>query len=215
MELLLCIVLLSMIVLSISQIDIFSYFHVLNASRRAKIDNEISLALEHMTKNIVQAVGNEISDGADKVVNISNISGDTAIKVYIDANGNGQRDAAPPDRWIAYRFTGSTVIPTTNRYQIWYCPQCTDDTCTACTPDNWGANANNAIAKNISVFTPCKPVGNSCVATGQLTDSFLTMQLTTCWDPASADLGTHPNGTMDNPCVDMKANIKMPSVSTN
>lgn len=209
LELLIAILLLSIIVLGLGNIDLFSRSHVISSDRRAKIDNEISLALAHMGKEIAKAIGNEISNGADRVVDLSNIGTNPAIKVYIDANGNGQRDAEGTDRWIAYRFTGAT------QYQIWYCPQCLDSTCVTCTTHTWGDTSypHDIIARNISSFLPCKPVaGNDCAVSGQLSKNYVTIKIEACWDPDGAPYACN---TPNNPSVTMKANINIPSVTTN
>jgi len=207
MELLVALILLSIIVLGIANIDIFSHFQVISSDRRAKIQNEASLVLEHMTKEINKAIGNEVINGDDSVVEEDEqISSDDALKIYIDTNGNGQREdpSLDIDRWIAYRFTGATGNPNT-QYQIWFCPQCNNKPCVNCTPSwNPSPSSENVISAHIAAFNIIKPVNVS----GQLNNNFVTVQLTACWDPTIAE-------SVDNPCVNMNTNIKMPSVSTN
>lgn len=196
LELLIALVLMSLIVLGFSSIDLFSRYHVITSDRRVKIQNEASLGLEHMTKQISRAIGNEIADGANQVVDTTAIAGDPAIRVYVDANGNGKKDSSPSDYWIAYRFTGATGNPNT-QYQIWYYSNYVNP-----------GSPYETIARNITLFTPIKPINSS----NQLNNNFITIQLTACWNPATAVL---PNGAADNPCVSMNTNIKMPSVSAN
>lgn len=197
-------VLLSLIVLGISQIEIFSNFHLITTDRRAGVSNTASLALEYMNKKIARAIGNETMN--DSVVTTNAISGNPAIEVYIDSDasggvGDGQRDTVN-DHWIAYRFTGATGVPAT-QYQIWYCPQCSDFTCATCTPA-WGYT-DNIIAKNIKGFAPSKP-------SNPLTSNYVTVQIQACWDATQT---YYSCGTQDNPSATMKADIRMPSVSTN
>lgn len=209
LELLIAILLLSIIVLGLGNIDLFSRSQVISSDRRAKIDNEISLALAHMGKEVAKAIGNEISNGADTVVNTQNISVNSAIRIYIDASGNGQKDAEGIDRWIAYKFTGAT------QYQIWYCPQCSDSTCVTCTTHTWGDTnyPHDIIARNISGFTPCKPdVNDVCTTTDPLGKNYVRTEIQACWDPDGAPYACN---TPNNPSVTMKANINMPAVSTN
>ncbi|MFA5144989.1 MAG: hypothetical protein WC723_03170 [Candidatus Omnitrophota bacterium] len=214
MELLIALVLLAIIVLGIGQIDIFSNLHVLGTERRAKIDNEISLALTHMTKGISKAIGNEVSGGANSVVNIANVGDYTAIRAYVDtaddyvSAGDGQT-GTQGDHWIAYEFTGTVASDPANRYQIWYCPRCTDSSCVTCNTA-WGT-AGNTIARNISAVTITKPVDSS----SQLNNNYVTIEITGCWDPATVDVTINHNGTRLNPCVDMNSRINMPSVSVN
>jgi hypothetical protein len=208
-ELLLSIVLLSIIILGLSSIDLFSRSHVISSDRRAKISNAASLALEHMGKQIAKAIGNEISGGANSVVDTdapNKIRGDYALHIYIDANGNGQRDALGTDGWIAYIFTDAHGNPDTRRYQIWYCPNCQNKPCNNCTP-NWG-DEDNTIARHISALTLSKPVD----ASNRLNKNYVTIDIQACWDPAQTQYSC---GTVNNPSVSIKADIKMPLVSTN
>jgi len=52
MELIIAIILMSLIILSLTSIYLFSRFHVFTSDRLTKAQNEASLVLEHMTKNI-------------------------------------------------------------------------------------------------------------------------------------------------------------------
>ena len=208
-ELLIALILLSVIVLAVNSINISSHSHVISSDRRAKLQNEASIALAHMNKEISRAIGNELIFGADSVVSTGNILTNNAIRVYIDSDaggglGDGIRDTLT-DRWIAYRFSGATGV-TATEYQLWYCPQCTDATCVTCNPA-W-ATTENIIAKNIAAFTPTKPVN----ANSQLNNNFVRVQIVACWNPQTASL---PNGTVNNPCVGMDTSMKMPSVSVN
>lgn len=210
-ELLMALVLLSIIVLGISQIEIFSNFHLISTDRQAKINNEASLALEYMNKQIMQAVGNEIIGGPDSVVQAvaSAFPNDdnNQISFAIDTNNDGTADTIR-----AYRYRNNSA-PAGSKNQIWYCPQCPagDMTCATCTPA-WGTQ-DNTIARNINSFTPCKPiVGGTCTSSGTLEKNYVTIQIQGCWDPTQT---YYSCGTQDNPSVDMKADIKMPSVSTN
>ena len=209
-ELLVCIILLSIVVLGLASIDTFSSFQVKNSERRAKLQYEVSIALDHMTKYISKAIGNEIINGNNKVVDTAIITNDKAIQVFTDyngGNGNGQRDAVPADRWIAYRYTDSHIGPNSN-FQIWYCPQCNSpepNRCNTCNPA-WGAAANpeNIISRRITDFTVTKPGGNT------LSENYVNVQITACWD--TTKLATC--GSATNPSVQMNASIKMPSVTT-
>ena len=208
MELLVAIALLSLIVLFLSSIDLFSHHNVISSDRRVKVQNEVSYVLERMNKEIVRAIGNERVNGPNTVVNTGNIAGDAAIRVYIDANGNGARDtAAGTDCWIAYRLRPATALPVADRYQIRYCPRCTAATCVTCAaPNAWGT-ADNILSRQITTpFIPTKPGGAT------LSDNFVTIEITACWDP---DGVPEACGTSTNPSVTMRTRIKMPSVSTN
>lgn len=198
-EVIIAVVLMSIIVLGLGSINIFSHFHVTNSERRAKLQNDASQILEHMSKEISRAIGNELIYGSDTVAKQQNISGDYAVWFYIDGSpANGQRDTIN-DHWIAYRFTAASANPA-DRYQIWYCPQCTNATCTQCNPA-WGSER---VTGNIRAFS----VTWHTNAFTQLDENFVTAQVTACWLPAVAQ-------SRDNPCINMASTIIMPSVSAN
>lgn len=206
-ELLISIVLLSIIVLGLSNIDLFSRSHVISSDRRAKISNDASLALEHMGKYIMNAFGNEISDGANSVVSVvaNSPPGDdgNTIRFKIDSDNNGTADT-----WRAYLYHNNSA--TSGKNQIWYCPQCSDSTCVTCTTHTWGDTnyPQDIIARNINGFTPSKPVDGS----SRLNKNYVTIEIQACWDPAESHYSC---GTPNNPSVNMKADITMPSVTTN
>jgi Tfp pilus assembly protein PilW len=104
LELLIAIVLLSVVVLGFVSIDTFSRYHILTSDRRAKVQNEVSFVLGHMTKNISKGIG----DANQPAATISSIGTDPAVLVWIDANQNAKRDAAPQDYQIAYSFNDAT-----------------------------------------------------------------------------------------------------------
>lgn len=218
LELILAIVFLSVIVLGINSIYYFSHFQTVNTDRRARLQNQLSIAVEHMRKEIGKAIGNEAIDGADQVIDTtSGVSGNTAIKVYVDSGtayvsgvnaiyrvGDGRRGTAS-DRWIAYRWTGAagiTGVPN-SQYEISFCPRCLDiPNCTVCNAGAWGV-AQNVVAKNISAFIPVKTTNTI----GQLNNNSITVAITACWDPSIVE-------SVDNPCVNTTTSlITMPSVT--
>lgn len=203
-ELLIAIGLLSVIILAISNIDVFTRFHTISADRRAKLQNEVSILLEHMTKEISKAIGNEMSTGAGTVVFITNnLPNDALIRVYIDANGNGRREAErsnpnpTDDHWLAYRYDGSGSP--SNQNQLRYCGRCQDNSCNF----SLCMDGEEILSDRISGFVPFKPEDSDFY----LTYNYVDIQLASCWQPAQA-------ASPDNPEVVMRAKIKMPSVST-
>jgi Tfp pilus assembly protein PilW len=201
LELLISIVLLSIIVFGFANIDFFSNAQVNLASRRAKLQNEVSFALSHMAKNVSMAIGNEKIDGANLVA-WRNVAGDDRTRVYIDANENGQRE--PPkgspgpteDHYIIYQLFSSGP----DIYRIRYCNRCQNGTCNF---DDCMDGVETLTGPYIADFNPTLNK-----AAGVLQDNLVTMGITACWDPATAE-------SVDNPCVTMSSSIKMPSVSVN
>ena len=194
-ELLIAVCIFALIVIGFSSIDTFSRYHVITSDRRAKLQNDASYVLEHMAKWIGMAIG----DVNNSTVDTSNIGGDAAVQVWIDYNQNGQRDAG--DREIAYRFTGSPAA-----YQIRFCPECTNGSCTNCNPD-W--NSTEILSSRISSFSPTY---DNTETDGDPIDDYVEVSLTACWDAKDnpATCGT----VVDNPSIRMRNRINMPSLST-
>ncbi|MBM3245834.1 MAG: hypothetical protein FJZ13_00685 [Candidatus Omnitrophica bacterium] len=209
LELLVGLALLSIIILIVSSFDLYTNQQVIGSERRAMLQNEVSYILDHMAREINRAIGNESVNGANSVVNPDNIGANQAIRIYIDANGNGRREvAAGTDFWIAYRFTDNAGPPV-NRFQIRFCPRCTTPACAACAaPNAWGTAAN-ILSRRI------EDLNIAGVTDGDvLVNNSIDITLTACWDPSQA-LGFGACGTPANPQVNMRATMFMPSVSTN
>lgn len=198
LELLISIVLLSIIIFGFANIDFFSQAQVNLASRRAKLQNEVSFTLSHMAKNVSRAIGNERIDGANLVAR--RYDAGTRLRIYIDASGNGAREVpvnnpgSAVDHYIDYRFYSSGP----NIYRILYCGRCQNATC------------NNCMVAMQTLTGPYIANFNSTLnkVAGVLQDNLVTMGITACWDPATAE-------SVDNPCVTMSSSLKMPSVSVN
>lgn len=113
-ELLISVCIFAIMALGFSSMDTFIHYQVSNSDMRTKMQSEVSYVLEHMTKNMIQAVGNTLVTPSP--VSITTSGSDTTITVWIDYNSDGKLDAYPTDRQIAYQFKGS---PT---YEMWYYP---------------------------------------------------------------------------------------------
>lgn len=200
-ELLIALVLLSLVVLGFSSIVLFSRYHVISADRRAKLQNNLSYILEHMTKQIAKAIGNEKIDLAYSVIDernsVSGVTDTSAVRVYVDGNLNGQRDTvAGSDYWKAYRFRNYGG----QAYSVNYCLECLTKAC---------SNANCAVAwetlgNNITNFSISKPAN----ADNTLSYNYVDVDIAARWFPGQPV-------SVDNPEINMRTRIKMPSVSTN
>jgi Tfp pilus assembly protein PilW len=84
-ELLVAIILIFVVILGLSSIEIFSRTHLIGSSRRSLLQNELSHSLEHMSKNIVQASGNQLSATNQPIQLITN-----GFSVQIDPNQTPQ-----------------------------------------------------------------------------------------------------------------------------
>ena len=233
LELLIAIVLLSIVVLAIGNIQIFSRYHVITADRRAKLQNEASFALEHITKNIGKAIGNR-DDWPVKIYNDAN-----GIMVRIDSNGSGRTESVnitavnsttnvayvvlPADKWIAYRRSGSTIL---------YYPDAGSDDFPIGPAGSSEIIANHVLASSGGLvfgpgsareminqinasdatrtdYVPVVGFTDRADGTGLVHDNTINATLIVRWD-------TNPfnETSQDKPEVNMSAKIKMPSVST-
>jgi len=185
LELLIAIILLSVIALGFASIEKFSTHQTISTSTQASLQNKVSFALEHITKEISKARGNEMTMGANQVINWQG----NQINFLIGTDpGNAQNRSS-------YRLD--------NQDQILYCPQCADLPCASCTP-NWGSRPDYIIAKKVKIFNIIKPAD----ALGRLSENNITAEITACKDSGQAQ-------GANNPCVKMQTKIFMPAVSTN
>jgi hypothetical protein len=184
MELIIAVSLLGVLILAFTSIDTFSRYHVIGSDRRAKVQNELSYALAHMTKQISRAIG----DATQTTVDITaQISSDPAIRVWIDGNANGRRETYPSDYEIAYRYCNSG----NDRYQIWYYSVCVGPNC-----NQPGSTNPEVIVRNIS--SP---------PTYSITGNYVEVELIGRWRASEAK-------SVDNPELTMRSRVYMPAVST-
>lgn len=196
-ELLISLVLLSVIILGFSNIEIFSRRHILTTDKREKLQNEVAFILEHMAKNISQAIGNERAMGDGTVLRIKGPDGDfITVSVYIDANKNALLDDG--DFWVGYNW-GVDYSPQ-YKYQFRYCGRC--DT-RSCSDSACKVNVER-LADDITEFVFDKMPG------GMLRD-YADVKITACWDPLQTEAGC---GAADNPGFTARTRIRMPSVAT-
>ncbi len=191
LEVLISIILLGFVVLTVASINLFVKFHLMSSDKRLQAQNHALLVMEHINKRAFNAIGNENALGANSVVDPTAIGGDSAIKIFVDRNMNGFRDAF--DGWIAYR-----LFPT---HALRFCPNYSPST-TNCTPA-WAST--EIVSNRIRTFQPNK-------ASGILTQNSVDFTVTSCWDPGESGF---PCGTDDNPQAQMTTRSIMPSVSVN
>lgn len=106
LELLIAIVLFSIIVLGLSNIDIFSRLHVISSDRRAQLQNELSNALEHMGKRVIQGVGNQGQAANQPIQRFPPAGTITGFRVRVDPNQTLQN--LTDDLWFNYVLNSNT-----------------------------------------------------------------------------------------------------------
>lgn len=190
-ELLLAIAILGLMILGISNLELFSRYQVTSSDRRAKLQHEASFVLEHMAKEIIKAIGDINRPPIDITATIGT---DPVIIAWTDYDNDGRWDGAPEDKQIAYRYNPST-------YEIWYYGNYTDN------PNSYRVITSRCVAPDFgSVETqPTFRTYNSA-------NNYIYVQITACWDP---DGSPSACGTSDNPSITMRSRIGMPSVSVN
>ncbi len=206
LELIIALILFSIIILAFTNFELFGRFQLISSDRRAKLQNETSRLIDHISKHIIEAAqrpanysfaGDPGFMGPGQVVSITS-PGDGLLLTYLAdvvvapatlADGVG-------DTWRAYRFYNNTASAD-NRNQVQYCSQCNDSGCATCT-GGWAT-----VSYHIATFTPTP---------NPLTNNSVNINTNACWDPLTAIL---PNGDQDNPCVSMQATITLPSVAIN
>lgn len=209
-ELMIAVALLSIVALSLSSVHLFSRYHLNTSERRAKLQNEVSYILEHMTKEISKGIGNEWVYGGGTTVLAEDTSASAVKRIRVkidDSNPLGQYNNG--DHWIGYTYTPGSD------YELAYCSNFGTDVnpaavCQATTSvlSNKVTSFDMTVPKSPGTsVSPC-PSGPDSQC---LTDNYVDINITACWNPADSSTFNKP----DNPCVTMREAISMPSVSTN
>lgn len=186
LELLISVVLLSVITLAVTNMELFSRFHVIAAIRRAKLQNEISFALDHMNKHITNAIGYSTNWAVLKTPG----AGGDGITVRIDSNKNGKVDAT--DTQIVY----SHLNLSTDNSEIAFYPNAGG------TPEMIA----DKIVRDGGTVKGLEFLGNFNPATNYLEDNVLEVVIVGRWQPDQPV-------SSDNPEITMRSRIQMPSVS--
>jgi len=190
-ELLVASMLIGVIVLAISNIELFSRFHVIASDKRAKLQNEVAFVMEHLTKTLTGAAA---SGGAIGYILRPPItqSGNT-VRIWVDLNRNGRIDNPPGDIEVAYSYQPDI-------HQLWYYPNFSTS------PGTHEVMTSSVIMPNFGNNTsqPSYFIYNSA-------NNYVDVQVSACYDP---DGTPEPCNTQENPQVTMQSRIQMPAVST-
>jgi len=175
LELLVALILLSILVLSICSVVNFSRYHVINADKRARIQNDVSFVLAHMTKSVQRGIGDMNNEPLENIAN--------GFRVRVDNNTPGNYN---DDRWLSYALGGNTLS--------FSCTQISAAS-PACPP------AENLSAKIVSgaVFGAIPAVPANGFNYNFLdNDTTLEVALVARYDPASATSADNPEVVMKN-----------------
>lgn len=187
-ELIIAISLVAVIILGINSVSIFSHYQIISSDRRAKLQNDISYCLDHITKQGMKTIGNEMVFGSNSAVSIG--ASPISLAFFIDADNDGQKDAS--DYWIGYVYDGS---------ELSYYDNCGSGAAPACSV------STEVLSNKIKDFTPNRPPN---FADG---NNHIEVSISGCWNPDPAAVPAC--NTPDNPEVTMQATVNLPSVSTN
>lgn len=173
-ELLLCLALISMIVIGFFSIDTFSRHHLLTADRRAKVQNDLSLVMEHMSKNIMQGIGDS-NQYPLKLV------GSNCLSVVQDSNANGRYDSGVDEVRSYCCEAGGRVT---------YCDRAADIN----TPSSCAGNKEVLSSHIVSCIDSTSIIVNTDV-------NYALINLTACWDvsnPATCGKPENPSLNMNS-----------------
>ena len=104
LELMISLSVISVMVLSFYGIDNLSRNQVLNSDRRAKVQNELSYILEHMSKYVHRSIGNNII-ASNRAIQAAG----SGFQVRVDFNSIPTPSNFTDDAWITYSYSGSTL----------------------------------------------------------------------------------------------------------
>ena len=206
---LIVVVLLSLISLGFFNLHIFSQEQVFQADKRAKVQNEVSFILEHMTKAVKGTAfhGGAIGDWNNPPITLlMDLTGAVReIQIRTDWNNNGRLE--PPvaldpdtDKIIVYQYVNHIIR---------FYPNWTDDN----TATGFEVLTNRAVILgpfNGTAGTPAQDIPSRIDYT--LGNNFFDITLSGCWNP---DDWPDNMRVLENPQVTMTATINMPSVGVN
>ncbi len=105
-ELLVSMILMSLVLLGFFSIELFSRHHVVSSDRRAKVQNEISYAIEYMSKYTQQSIG----DFNNPPISIyPTVGAQTGFRVRVDLNSPKTASDLSDDTWVNFYLDGTTL----------------------------------------------------------------------------------------------------------
>jgi prepilin-type N-terminal cleavage/methylation domain-containing protein len=189
-ELLVSMVLMSLVILGLSSVNSFSRHHVISSDKRAKVQNEISYALEHMSKYVQQSNGSLNQNAI--------VPSATGFRVYIDLGNPQTPSDLTDDGWIDYTLSLNTLTATCSA---------NGGNCPFTTPENLSDRIIAGVASN-TVMPEFPAQGFYVNITDQGTA--VDIGLTGRYDPAVAASPENPQISMKTRLVSSSASASLP-----
>ncbi|MDD5252849.1 MAG: prepilin-type N-terminal cleavage/methylation domain-containing protein [Candidatus Omnitrophota bacterium] len=105
-ELIVCMVIISLVVLGFFSVELFSSYHVISSERRAKLQNDLSYSLEYMAKYVQQSTG----DVNNPPITVYPTSGaQTGFRTHVDLNDPRTPNDLSDDTWVNFYLNGNTL----------------------------------------------------------------------------------------------------------
>jgi len=101
LELLIAVGLVGLVVIGLATVERFSLHNVLSSNKRAKVQNELSYALEHMSKYVQLGIGDVFNPPLEQIVN--------GFRVRVDFNNPRTPHDLDDDNWVSYTLDTNTL----------------------------------------------------------------------------------------------------------
>jgi len=216
MELLVSLVFFSVIVMGMSAFDIFGHFHSITSDRRALLQNELSLVVEHITKNVTGGSHcasmpcTPVFGGAIGDINHPAFIPDNDQQGFSIRWDNGYGTNYTLDGWVGYH-QGITGSPNTANAMYFY----ENDSPPNANPRDIVANPHSGTGEVIAThLLPTAGIasGKSGFELNPPSSVYYTngctIVLRARWDPNAAI-------TLENPEAEIQTTIIAPAVSAN
>ncbi len=108
-ELLVSMILMSLVLLGLFNVELFSGHHVLSSDRRAKVQNEVSRSIDYMSKCVQQSTG-----GANNppIKVYPSVGLQTGFQVRVDLNSPQTPSNLADDTWVSFSLDTNTLNAT-------------------------------------------------------------------------------------------------------
>jgi Tfp pilus assembly protein PilV len=187
-ELIVAVIIVTVVILGIFSIEIFSRYHVFNADRRSRLQNEVSYSLEHMHKYVSQGTGNLSNPPIER------LAANNGFRVRVDLNSPSTPSVLTDDSWVSYTLSSNTLTCTI--------------TGTGSGTETLATHIYPGVVYTVKPMNPTTQGGFFINVTdsGPVNGSAVEIGLVSRWDP------TIPV-SLDNPQVEMKTRILSGSAS--